>query len=112
MTRSGTLEFTHEHPTTSRSHLSDECDEFSPRIESALVGLLMAILARGLPENDAITQAQKADKINGVAVPSIEETKAIAEEGFLYGLPIVMNYTSMYNWRSTVRLLISRRQSA
>ena len=66
-------------------------------IESALVGLLMAILLVGCQKkNDAITQAEKAEKINGVAVPSIEETKAIAEEGFLYGLPIVMNYTSMY----------------
>src|SRR5580704_11484594 len=31
----------------------------------------------------------------GVAAPSIEETKAIAEEGFIYGLPIVMNYAVM-----------------
>jgi len=28
--------------------------------------------------------------------PSIEETKAIAEEGFIYGLPLVMNYAAMY----------------
>jgi hypothetical protein len=27
--------------------------------------------------------------------PSVEETKAIAEEGFIYGLPIVMNYAVM-----------------
>jgi hypothetical protein len=31
----------------------------------------------------------------GVPAPSIEETKAIAEEGFIYGLPIVMNYAVM-----------------
>jgi len=30
--------------------------------------------------------------------PSIAETKAIAEEGFIYGLPIVMNYAVMYDW--------------
>jgi hypothetical protein len=29
------------------------------------------------------------------AVPSVEQTKAIAEEGFIYGLPIVMNYAVM-----------------
>jgi hypothetical protein len=27
-----------------------------------------------------------------VAAPSLAEVKAIAEEGFIYGLPIVMNY--------------------
>jgi hypothetical protein len=29
------------------------------------------------------------------AVPSVEQTKTIAEEGFIYGLPIVMNYAVM-----------------
>jgi hypothetical protein len=44
--------------------------------------------------NDAISNAEKAktDK------PSIAETKAIAEEGFIYGLPIVMNYAVMYEY--------------
>ncbi|WP_231933238.1 DUF1254 domain-containing protein [Botrimarina mediterranea] len=45
--------------------------------------------------NDAISLADKADKAEGVSAPSIEETKAIAEEGFIYGLPIVMNYAVM-----------------
>jgi len=31
----------------------------------------------------------------GPAVPSIAETKAIAEEAYLYGLPLVMNYAVM-----------------
>ncbi len=31
----------------------------------------------------------------GTAVPSITETKAIAEEAYLYGLPLVMNYAVM-----------------
>jgi hypothetical protein len=30
--------------------------------------------------------------------PSITEAKAIAEEGFIYGLPIVMNYAVMYEY--------------
>jgi hypothetical protein len=35
------------------------------------------------------------DKSNSASVPSVEQTKAIAEEGFIYGLPIVMNYAVM-----------------
>jgi hypothetical protein len=30
--------------------------------------------------------------------PDIREAKAIAEEGFIYGLPIVMNYVAMYEF--------------
>ncbi len=43
-------------------------------------------------KNDAVTQAEKKDIAAGVPAPSIAESKAIAEEGFIYGLPIVMNY--------------------
>src|SRR4249920_543198 len=46
-------------------------------------------------QNDSISQAERADKINGIPVPGIEQTKAIAEEGFIYGLPLVMNYAVM-----------------
>lgn len=63
---------------------------------SGLLCLLAAVLVSGCKQNDSVTQADKVDKINGVTVPSIEETKQIAHDGFLYGLPIVMNYTSMY----------------
>ena len=38
-------------------------------------------------KNDAVSQAEKTEKNR----PGIAETKAIAEEGFIYGLPIVMN---------------------
>jgi hypothetical protein len=62
----------------------------------ALVCSLAATLIAGCKQNDAVNQAEKADKINGVAVPSIEETKQIAQEGFIYGLPIVMNYAATY----------------
>src|SRR4051812_41666885 len=30
--------------------------------------------------------------------PDIRDAKAIAEEGFIYGLPIVMNYAVMYEY--------------
>jgi len=49
-------------------------------------------------KNDAISQAEKKNEAKGAAAVSIEETKAIAEEGFIYGLPIVMNYAVMYEY--------------
>ncbi len=49
-------------------------------------------------KDDPIAQAEKKDVAKGVAAPSIAETKAIAEEGFIYGLPIVMNYGIMYEY--------------
>jgi hypothetical protein len=64
-------------------------------VRAALVCLLVTALIASC-KNDAVNQAEKADKINGVAVPSIEETKQIAQEGFIYGLPIVMNYAATY----------------
>ncbi len=36
-------------------------------------------------------QAEKSDQDK----PGVEETKAIAGEGFIYGLPLVMNYAVM-----------------
>ena len=47
---------------------------------------------------DLIAQAEQADKKASIAVPSIEEVKAIAEEGFIYGLPLVMSYTANYEF--------------
>jgi hypothetical protein len=61
---------------------------------SAFFCLLAVTLVTGCKQNDAVTQAEKADKINGVAVPGIEETKQIAQEGLIFGLPLVMYYTS------------------
>lgn len=43
---------------------------------------------------DSIAQAEKGE----AHPPGIEETKAIAEAGFVYGLPIVMNYAVMYEY--------------
>jgi hypothetical protein len=60
--------------------------------------LLVCLVALGIlgcaRSNDAISKAEKAD----AAKPSIAETKAIAEEGFIYGLPLVMNYDVMYEF--------------
>jgi hypothetical protein len=43
-------------------------------------------------KDDSVAQAEMKDAAKGIAAPSIAEIKAIAEEGFIYGLPIVMNY--------------------
>jgi hypothetical protein len=62
----------------------------------ALAGTVAVALLGGCgKENDPISTAAKADKQAGIAAPGIVETKAIAEEGFIYGLPIVMNYAVM-----------------
>jgi hypothetical protein len=57
----------------------------SNAIASSLLCVLAAIFVTGCEKKNA----------NGVAAPGIEETKTIAEEGFIYGLPIVMNYAVM-----------------
>jgi len=49
-------------------------------------------------ENDPVSAAAQTDKKAGIPAPGIVETKAIAEEGFIYGLPIVMNYAVMYGY--------------
>ncbi len=41
----------------------------------------------------------KQTLVKGVTAPDIAETQAIAEEGFIYGLPIVMNYAVMHELR-------------
>jgi len=67
----------------------------SPTI-GALCGALAVLILTGCnTPGDAISAARQADMKSGVTAPGIAETKAIAEEGFIYGLPIVMNYAVM-----------------
>jgi hypothetical protein len=76
--------------------------------EAFLTGMLLwiiaAILASGCSGNkDAITQAEKAVTVaqggkTEAAKPDFAEIRKIAEEGFIYGLPIVMNYAVMYEF--------------
>lgn len=63
-----------------------------PTLTLALAAVLIAGCSK---PNDTISQAGKADQAAGIAAPSIAETKAIAEEAFIYGLPVVMNYAVM-----------------
>ncbi len=60
--------------------------------------IAVALLAGCKKKNDPISAADQADKKAGIDAPGIAETKAIAEEGFIYGLPIVMNYAVMYEY--------------
>jgi len=61
-----------------------------------LCGVIGVTLFTGCDKkDDSISEANKADKMAGIAAPSIADTKAIAEEAFIYGLPIVMNYAVM-----------------
>ena len=54
-------------------------------LASALLCILAAMFVSGCEKKNA----------GGVAAPGLEDTKAIAEQGFIYGLPIVMNYAVM-----------------
>jgi hypothetical protein len=58
----------------------------------------LTIMAACAKQNDPIAQADKKDVAQGVPAPSIPDTKAIAEEGLIFGLPLVMNYAVMYQF--------------
>ena len=60
--------------------------------KAALCGAVALLVGCGM--KDSMSQAEKTDATR----PGIAETKAIAEEGFIYGLPIVMNYAVMYEY--------------
>lgn len=65
---------------------------------AVLCGATVALLAGCGTKGDTIAQAEKKDVAMGVPAPGFAETRAIAEEGFIYGLPIVMNYAVMYDY--------------
>jgi hypothetical protein len=65
-------------------------------IVTALCSAILLVTLIGCDKkNDAVSVAEKTDKAIGVNAPNIAETKNIAEDGFIYGLPIVMNYAIM-----------------
>lgn len=47
---------------------------------------------------DPVAQAAKRDVAAGIQRPSVPEVKDIAEEGFIYGLPLVTNYAINYDF--------------
>jgi hypothetical protein len=68
-------------------------------LKGLIAGLALAVSIVGLAgcdkPGDAIKQAETKDVSKGISVPGIAEVKAIAEEAFIYGLPLVMNYAVM-----------------
>ena len=68
----------------------------SRSLSFALLLVAAATLVAGCGKKDEpVAHAAKQDVAKAVSAPSIAETKAIAEEGFIYGLPLVMNYAVM-----------------
>jgi len=64
------------------------------RMLRILTVAVIATLLAGCAKNDSISTTEKRTGDR----PSIAETKAIAEEAYIYGLPIVMNYAVMYEY--------------
>lgn len=60
----------------------------------AVSGALVACDKSG----DSVSEAMQQKAAIGEPVPDMAEVKAIAEEGFIYGLPIVMNYAVQYDF--------------
>jgi hypothetical protein len=62
---------------------------------SLFAGSIIATLITGCAfRKDAVTRAADSE----TNAPGMSETKDIAEEGFIYGLPLVMNYAIMYQY--------------
>ena len=63
--------------------------------ELSFVAIVATSLFSGCAnKNDAVAQAEKHEKSR----PDFPETRRIAEEGFIYGLPLVMNYAVNYEF--------------
>lgn len=60
--------------------------------------IALGALLAGCGKNDAVTQAKKEDAKAGVPAPGIEETRAIAEEAYIYGFPMIAAYKAMYEF--------------
>jgi hypothetical protein len=58
----------------------------------AVIGAAAALLM-----GHSSAQAQQKEAGQAVTAPSVAEIRANAEEGFIYGLPLVMNYAAMYD---------------
>ena len=67
-------------------------------MRAAAVLVLGGLLAGCGKKDDTISQAEKHDAAAGVPAPGIEEIKAIAEEAYLYGFPMIAAYKAMYEF--------------
>ncbi len=73
------------------------------KLQSILRLALASAIGGGLftaceKKSDPINQTAAEEKAAGISAPGIGEVKAIAEEGFIYGLPLVMNYAVMHDF--------------
>ena len=67
-------------------------------MRAAAILVLGGLLAGCGKKDDTISQAEKHDAAAGVPAPGIEEIKAIAEEAYLYGFPMIAAYKAMYEF--------------
>ncbi len=61
---------------------------------AAALAAVATLLTGCSAKNDTISQAEKGQK----DAPGFAETRAMAEQGFIYGLPLVMNYAVVYDY--------------
>jgi hypothetical protein len=59
-----------------------------------LCSAIVVALAGCSTKNDSVAQAEKMD----AGKPSIEQVKAIAEEAYIYGFPMIAAYKAMYEF--------------
>jgi hypothetical protein len=69
-----------------------------PHLKALACAFAAAVALTGCGTTDPVTQAGKAGPGAGQALPGIEEIRAIAEEGFVYGFPLVENYAVMHDF--------------
>ena len=81
---------------TKRSQTWKQC-RLSTSVKWAAVVCAIATTA-SFGRNDVVAQGEKTQPHRMAAPLTLAETKAIAEEGYIYGLPIVMNYAVMYEY--------------
>jgi hypothetical protein len=59
--------------------------------------VIVVLLADYGTQDDLLAQSAKKDAAAGVPAPSVTETKAILEEAFIYGFPLVLNYKVLHD---------------
>ncbi len=65
------------------------------RLQRILARAAVALLAAGCAgSNDSISQAERGEKDK----PDLAETRAIAEEAYIYAFPMIGNYKAMYEF--------------
>jgi hypothetical protein len=88
-----TLDF--DSVTMAEPHRATAREDVKTSIRTASTYVVAVTLSiSGAARNDSIAHAAETDADK----PSIAETRAIAEEAFIYGLPLVMNYAVMYEY--------------